>query len=217
VIELDHLTLRVGTFVLRDLSCRVPRGCHVALMGRTGAGKTTLLEAICGLRPVLSGSIRIDGRDVTREPPGARGVGFVPQDAALFEHLTVRQNLAFALEVRRWPAARIATRVEELASWLGLRLLLDRLPQGLSGGEAQRVALGRALAFHPPVLCLDEPLSALDDETRWEIAEVLIDIRRRTGVTLLHITHNRHEAARLADPILLLRDGRIESTPVSAA
>ena len=217
MIELDRITLQVGSFRLNDLSCRIPRGSHTALMGRTGTGKTTLLEAICGLRPVVSGVVRIDGHDVTHEPPGARGLGFVPQDGALFSHLTVRQHLAFALDLRRWPARQITERVDELAGWLRLKPLLDRHPQGLSGGEAQRVALGRALAFHPAVLCLDEPLSALDDETRAEICDVLTDIRRRTGVTLLHITHNRHEAARLADRILQLRDGRIESLPVSEA
>ena len=214
MIELDHITLQVGAFRLTDVSCRIPRGSHTALMGRTGTGKTTLLEAVCGLRTVVSGHIRIDGRDVTLDPPGARGVGFVPQDGALFAHLTVRQHLAFALDVRRWPADRIAARVDELASWLRLTPLLDRLPLGLSGGEAQRVALGRALSFHPQVLCLDEPLSALDDETRAEICDVLSDIRQRTGVTLLHITHNRREAARLADYALQLRDGRIEPTSV---
>lgn len=217
MIELDRITLQVGSFRLNDLSCQIPKGSHTALMGRTGAGKTTLLEAICGLRPVISGVLRIDGQDVTHAPPGARGLGFVPQDGALFAHLTVRQHLAFALDLRRWPARQIAERVDELAGWLRLKPLLDRHPQGLSGGESQRVALGRALAFHPAVLCLDEPLSALDDETRTEICDVLTDIRRRTGVTLLHITHNRHEAARLADRILQLRDGRIESLPVSEA
>ncbi len=217
MIELEHITLQVGTFRLADVSCRIPRGSHTALMGRTGAGKTTILEAVCGLRTVQSGRIRINGRDVTHEPPGARGVGFVPQDGALFGHLTVRQHLGFALDVRRWPAPRIAERVDELASWLRLTHLLDRLPLGLSGGEAQRVALGRALSFHPQVLCLDEPLSALDDDTRAEICDVLADIRQRTGVTLLHITHNRREAARLADNVLQLRDGRIESTPVPEA
>jgi ABC-type sulfate/molybdate transport systems ATPase subunit len=217
VIEIENITLQVGTFRLTDVSCRIPRGSHTALMGRTGAGKTTILEAVCGLRTVQSGRIRINGRDVTQEPPGARGVGFVPQDGALFGHLTVRQHLGFALDVRRWPAPRIAERVDELASWLRLTHLLDRLPLGLSGGEAQRVALGRALSFHPQVLCLDEPLSALDDDTRADICDVLADIRQRTGVTLLHITHNRREAARLADNVLQLRDGRIESTPVPEA
>ena len=189
----------------------IPTGSHTALMGRTGSGKTTLLEGICGLRSIRSGSIWIGDREVTNLPPGQRGVGLVPQDGALFDHLTVRQHLEFALEVRGWVPERRESRSRELAEWLSLTPLLDRLPAGMSGGERQRVALGRALAFHPPVLCLDEPLSALDDQTRGEIVAVLTEIRNRTGITILHITHNRSEAERLADRILHLRDGRLES------
>jgi ABC-type sugar transport system ATPase subunit len=210
VITLQQVTLHAGTFVLRDVDLHVAGGSHTVLMGRTGAGKTSLLEAVCGLRRISSGRIRIGDREVTDEPPAARGVGLVPQDGALFQHLTVREHLAFALVVRRWERARAEARVMELAGWLGLTGILDRRPAGLSGGEAQRVALGRALASHPQVLCLDEPLSALDDETRTEVCDVLADIRRRTGITILHITHNRNEAERLADRILLLRNGRIE-------
>jgi len=163
------------------------------------------------LRSIRSGSIWIGDREVTNLPPGQRGIGFVPQDGALFDHLTVRQHLEFALEVRGWVPERRETRSRELAEWLGLTPLMNRLPAGMSGGERQRVALGRALAFHPPVLCLDEPLSALDDQTRGEIVAVLTEIRNRTGITILHITHNRSEAERLADRILHLRDGRLES------
>lgn len=211
MISLRHITVQAGGFQLRDLSMEIPTGSHTALMGRTGSGKTTLLEGICGLRSVRSGSIWIGDREVTNLPPGQRGIGLVPQDGALFDHLTVRQHLEFALEVRGWAPERRESRSQELAEWLSLTPLLDRLPAGMSGGERQRVALGRALAFHPPVLCLDEPLSALDDQTRGEIVAVLTEIRNRTGITILHITHNRSEAERLADRILHLRDGRLES------
>jgi ABC-type sugar transport system ATPase subunit len=211
MISLRHITVQAGGFQLRDLSMEIPTGSHTALMGRTGSGKTTLLEGICGLRSIRSGSIWIGDREVTNLPPGQRGIGFVPQDGALFDHLTVRQHLEFALEVRGWVPERRESRSRELAEWLSLTPLLDRLPAGMSGGERQRVALGRALAFHPPVLCLDEPLSALDDQTRGEIVAVLTEIRNRTGITILHITHNRSEAERLADRILHLRDGRLES------
>ncbi len=211
MISLRHITVQAGGFQLRDLSMEIPTGSHTALMGRTGSGKTTLLEGICGLRSIRSGSIWIGDREVTNLPPGQRGVGLVPQDGALFDHLTVRQHLEFALEVRGWVPDRRESRSRELAEWLSLTPLLDRLPAGMSGGERQRVALGRALAFHPPVLCLDEPLSALDDQTRGEIVAVLTEIRNRTGITILHITHNRSEAERLADRILHLRDGRLES------
>jgi len=211
MISLRHITVRAGGFQLRDLSMEIPTGSHTALMGRTGSGKTTLLEGICGLRSIRSGSIWIGDREVTNLPPGQRGIGLVPQDGALFDHLTVRQHLEFALEVRGWVPERRESRSRELAEWLSLTPLLDRFPAGMSGGERQRVALGRALAFHPPVLCLDEPLSALDDQTRGEIVAVLTEIRNRTGITILHITHNRSEAERLADRILHLRDGRLES------
>ena len=211
MISLRHITVQAGGFQLRDLSMEIPTGSHTALMGRTGSGKTTLLEGICGLRSIRSGSIWIGDREVTNLPPGQRGIGLVPQDGALFDHLTVRQHLEFALEVRGWVPERRETRSRELAEWLSLTPLLDRLPAGMSGGERQLVALGRALAFHPPVLCLDEPLSALDDQTRGEIVAVLTEIRNRTGITILHITHNRSEAERLADRILHLRDGRLES------
>jgi molybdate/tungstate transport system ATP-binding protein len=214
MIVLDHVSVHAGSFTLSDLSFEIPTGSHTALMGRTGSGKTTLLEAICGLRPVSSGRIIVDGSDVTRIAPGQRGLGFVPQDGALFEHLTVRQHLSFALELRRWPTDRIARRVVELSRWLHLDPILDRRPHGLSGGECQRVALGRALSFQPSVLCLDEPLSALDDDTRSDVCNVLSELRARTGITLLHITHNRLEAERLADRILLLRDGHIEISPL---
>ena len=211
MISLRAITLRAGSFHLRDLSLEIPEGSHTVLMGRTGSGKTTLLEGLCGLRPVLSGSVWIGGRDVTHLPPGGRGIGLVPQDGALFDHLSVRRHLGFALEVRGWSAERREARVHELADWLHLGPLLDRPPAGLSGGERQRVALGRALSFEPPVLCLDEPLSALDDQTRQEILGLLAGLRSRSAITLLHITHNRSEAEQLADRILHLRDGRLES------
>ena len=212
MIRLEQVSVRAGSFLLRDLSLSVPAGASAVLMGRTGSGKTTLLEAICGLRAVSAGRILLAGTDVTALPPAERGVGFVPQDGALFRHLTVREHLEFALVIRRWPRERIATRVAELAGWLGLNALLDRRPAGLSGGETQRVALGRALSFQPRILCLDEPLSALDDESRAGICTVLEDVCAHTGVTALHITHNLAEAERLADCLLLLKDGRLETS-----
>ena len=209
MIAVDHLSVRVGRFQLSNVSLSVPAGQHAVMMGKTGAGKTTLLEAICGLRAVTSGSIRLMDREATGLTPAQRGIGLVPQDGALFQHLTVRQHLTFALEVRGWAKAKIAQRVEELADWLRLGALLERKPAGLSGGEAQRVALSRALSFQPNVLCLDEPLSALDEETRAEMCELLRSVRGRTGVTILHITHSLAEAQKLADRIYLLRDGQI--------
>jgi ABC-type sugar transport system ATPase subunit len=207
MIRLDHLTLRAGSFALEDLSLTVPTGGYAILMGRTGCGKTTLLEAIAGLRPIESGRIHLLDRDVTRLRPPQRGIGYVPQDLALFPTLTVREHLAFALTVQRWSRATIEQRVTELADLLGLGPLLDRLPAGLSGGEAQRVALGRALSFQPHVLLLDEPLSNLDAETHAELVALLGAIRRQVEVTTLHVTHGLTEAHALGDQLLILERG----------
>jgi ABC-type sugar transport system ATPase subunit len=209
VIRLERVSVRAGRFRLVDVDLEVPAGQYCVLMGRTGSGKTTLLEAICGLRSVASGRIGLRGRDVTRLRPADRGVGYVPQDGALFPTATVRDHLAFGPSVHRWSRSAIAERVAELAGLLGLGHLLDRKPPGLSGGEAQRVALGRALAARPDILCLDEPLSALDEETREEMYTLLDRVRRHTGVTTLHVTHHSAEAERLADRVVLLQDGRV--------
>lgn len=213
MIAVEHLHVSAGPFSLRDIQFTLPTGAYGMLMGRTGSGKTTLLEAICGLRRVHAGRIRLDDQDVTHLPPAQRGIGFVPQDGALFAHLKVRRQIAFALELRRWAPDRIASRVQEVAGWLGLLPLLDRHPAGLSGGEAQRVALGRALALEPRILCLDEPLSALDQDTRESLCQLLAEIRARTRVTVLHITHNRAEAERLATHVFQLHDGCLEPRP----
>ncbi len=216
MIAVENLTVRAGSFALEGVSFALDTGQYGVLMGRTGSGKTTLLEAVCGLKPVQGGRVTLMGRDVTRLRPAERGVGYVPQDRALFPTMTVWEHLAFALEIRKWPADAVAERVGELADLLGIGHLLERRPHGLSGGEAQRVALGRALAAKPQVLLLDEPLSALDDETREEMCALLVSVRRHTGVTTLHITHNASEALRLADRLFRLRDGRIEETSPGA-
>lgn len=209
MIRVEQLAVRAGAFALSGLSFEVPTGGYAVLMGRTGSGKTTVLETLCGIKRATAGSIRLMDREVRQLPPAARGIGYVPQDRALFQTMTVREHLAFAPRLRRWTAAQIDQRVVELAGLLGIGQLLDRKPAGLSGGEAQRVALGRALAARPGVLCLDEPLSALDDETREEMILLLQTVRRQTGVTTLHVTHHRQEADRLADVLLELRDGQV--------
>lgn len=209
MIRLAQVTIRAGAFRLQDVALEIPTGGYGVLMGRTGSGKTTILEAICGLRPVLAGRIELLGRDVTRLKPAERGIGYVPQDRALFQTMTVYDHLAFALVIRKHPRADIARRVEELAALLGIPHLLGRKPPGLSGGEAQRVALGRALSARPGILCLDEPLSALDEDMRQDMCELLEKVQQQTGVTILHITHQLSEAQRLADSIWVLKDGRV--------
>lgn len=209
MIRLDGIGWQAGSFRLENVSLTVPSGRYAVLMGRTGCGKTTLLEIICGLRPPLAGRVFIGDRDVTHEPPAARGVGYVPQDGAMFPTMTVREQLGFALRLRRRPAAEIAERVDQLATELGITALLDRLPQHLSGGERQRVAVGRALAAKPQVLVLDEPLSALDEELRDDLAALLKRTQREYGLTALHITHSRAEAALVADLMFSLAGGRL--------
>lgn len=209
MIEITDLAVRQGKFALAGVSFVVPDGRYAVLMGKSGCGKTTVLESIAGLRPITSGTIRLAGRDVTSLRPASRHVGYVPQDAALFTTMTVRENLGFALDVRGDSSNDMAKRVEELAAWLELGPLLERQPFTLSGGEKQRVALGRALASRPPVLLLDEPLGSLDDDTRDHLVDVLLKLRESRSVSVLHVTHNRAEATRLADVVLRLENGAV--------
>ena len=210
MIELKNISIVSGSFALRDVSLSLQHGEYVALMGRTGQGKTTILEAIAGLCTVTSGDILMDGRNVTRLAPAERGVGYVPQDLDLFPTMTVRENVGFALKVRGVAKAEREARVHDVAEWLGISRLLDRRVTMLSGGEAQRTALGRALSFKPKVLLLDEPFSALDDETRQEMHSLMVSVRTHTGVTVLHVTHNRAEATALADRVIQLEAGAIQ-------
>jgi ABC-type sugar transport system ATPase subunit len=209
MIAVRAATIRAGSFVLKDISFELPAGSYGVLMGRTGAGKTTLLEAICGLRPIAGGTVHLGNRDVTGCPVAAREIGYVPQDLALFPNMTVQEHLGFALSIRDRAAKDVQRRADELAELLGLTSLLARKPRGLSGGEAQRVALGRALAHRPRVLLLDEPLSALDAETHAGLMELLRDVHQQTGVTTLHVTHNPIEAKALASAVLRLEGGTI--------
>jgi len=215
VIRVEDLSVRIGTFSLRNVSFEVPAGQYGILMGRTGSGKTTILESLCGLRSVSAGRIVLCGTDVTRLKPALRGIGFVPQDGALFPTMTVRRQIGFALSVRNWKKRDIDRRVAELADLLGIGGLLDRELTGLSGGERQRIALGRALAASPGVLCLDEPLSALDDATRRDMYSLLKSVQQKTGVTALHITHSRTEARILGDVVFSIEDGRVRRVPES--
>lgn len=209
MIELRDVTIRAGQFSLERVSFRIESGGYAVLMGRTGLGKTTILESICGLRPIASGAILIRETDVSDWSPGDREIGYVPQDLALFPTMTVEQHLAFALRLRKASEKLIAERVSELADVLGIRPLLKRRILALSGGERQRVALGRALSFRPSVLVLDEPLSALDEQTRQEIYSLLRRIKETTRVTTLHVTHNLDDADALADRRFVLDQGKV--------
>ncbi len=213
MIHFDDVDIRLNGFALQKVRFHVPTGTYAVLMGRTGCGKTTILEAACGLRPIAAGRVYLMDRDVTALPPGQRNLGLVPQDAALFSTMTVEEHLAFSLRVRKTDKNEIRRRVAELADWLDIVHLLHRRPWGLSGGERQRVAIGRALAATPSVLCLDEPLSALDEQTHAGMMRLLKDIHGKTGVTVLHVTHNRREARTLAELLIVMKDHQFVQGP----
>jgi ABC-type sugar transport system ATPase subunit len=175
-------------------------------MGTSGSGKTTIMEAICGLRHINSGSIILAGRNITQLRPGERSVALVPQDNVLFPHLSVYEHLAFGPTIQKWDKSQISERCDELAENLGITHLLKRKPTMLSGGEAKRVALGRALATRPDLLCLDEALTGLDDETHCEILELIKSTISRERTTTLHITHSLREAKELANKVIQMKD-----------
>ena len=200
-LELRDLRIEIGAFHVGPLSFVIAEGCHALLLGPTGVGKTTMLEVIAGLRTPTLGRVLACGIDITAFPPGDRGIGYVPQEACVFPAMTVRQNLAFGLAIRGTPAKVRDDRVAELAARLMLTPILERPATGLSGGEAQRVALGRALAFRPKLLLLDEPMSAIDDETK----EAVLSLLEAEATTVLHVSHDRPEVERLADAIYQLQ------------
>jgi molybdate transport system ATP-binding protein/molybdate/tungstate transport system ATP-binding protein len=215
MIELQNLSIRAGAFSLDKVELNIPRGTYAVLMGGTGQGKTSLLEVICGLKPVVSGCVRLGGDDVTHWKPADRGIGYVPQDLALFPTISVRGHLEFALKLRRWSPAAIQDRVAHLAHVLGIEHLLSRGVRHLSGGEAQRVAIGRAISFEPQVLLMDEPLTALDEPTRDRLCALLRSIHSQIKLTTLHITHSRAEARQVADKYYLLANGQMQERPLT--
>jgi ABC-type sugar transport system ATPase subunit len=213
MIRLEHIRWRAPAFGLDDISFTVPAGQYGVLMGKTGTGKTTLLEIICGLRAPEQGSVWLGETDMTTKMPGARGLGYVPQDGALFPTMTVRQQIGFGLRMKKMSAREIAEIVTQLAAETGISHLLERRPLGLSGGEKQRVALARALALRPKVLLLDEPLASVDEDTQDDLIALLKRTQREHAITVLHVTHSRREAAALGEMRLRLEDGKVFSEP----
>ncbi|MFM8545502.1 MAG: sulfate/molybdate ABC transporter ATP-binding protein [Vulcanococcus sp.] len=216
-IQITNVTKTFGDFCAIDhLSLDVATGSLVALLGPSGCGKSTLLRMIAGLETVDCGQVFIQGQEVTSLPVQQRHVGFVFQHFALFKHRTVRQNLAFGLELRRWSRDKIHQRVDELLHLVQLGGYGNRYPSQLSGGQRQRVSLARALAVQPQLLLLDEPFSALDAKVRKELRAWLRRLQEETGITTVIVTHDQEEAMEVADRIVVMNEGRIEQigTPV---
>ena len=202
---------RYGDFVALDnVDFDVPQGSLTALLGPSGSGKSTLLRAIAGLDQPDTGTITIGGRDVTTVAPQRRGIGFVFQHYAAFKHLTVRDNVAFGLKIRKRPKAEITEKVDHLLEVVGLSGFQTRYPSQLSGGQRQRMALARALAVDPQVLLLDEPFGALDAKVRDDLRAWLRRLHDDVHVTTVLVTHDQAEALDVADRIAVLKDGRIE-------
>ncbi|MGV0717116.1 TOBE-like domain-containing protein [Mycolicibacterium sp. XJ662] len=202
---------RYGDFAALDnVDFDVPSGSLTALLGPSGSGKSTLLRAIAGLDQPDTGTITINGRDVTNVPPQRRGIGFVFQHYAAFKHLTVRDNVAFGLKIRKRPKAEIKEKVDNLLDVVGLTGFQTRYPNQLSGGQRQRMALARALAVDPQVLLLDEPFGALDAKVREDLRVWLRHLHEEVNVTTVLVTHDQSEALDVADRIAVLNKGRIE-------
>jgi len=210
-IIVKRATRRFGDFTaLEDVSVEIPSGSLTALLGPSGSGKSTLLRVIAGLERPDAGTVEIDGRDATTLPTQRRGVGFVFQHYAAFKHMTVRENVAFGLKVRRRPKAEIRRRVDELLELVQLPGLAGRYPSQLSGGQRQRMALARALAVEPSVLLLDEPFGALDARVRKELRAWLRRLHDDVHVTTVFVTHDQEEAMEVADRIVVMNHGRVE-------
>ena len=209
MIEIQQLAVTVGAFKLQNVNLTVQSGEYAVLTGPTGCGKSTLLETICGLKRLTAGKILVNGRPIQDLLPAKRQIGFVPQDAALFPEMTVEKQLGFSLMVRKVNRQLCQQRVNELLELLELTHLRSRTPTGLSGGEKQRVAIGRALAFRPTLLCLDEPLSAIDQNMRQRMVEHLKTIHTAESTTILHATHYPDELRDIDSIGFQLEQGRL--------
>jgi sulfate/thiosulfate transport system ATP-binding protein len=212
-IVVENASKRFGDFqALDDVSLTVPDGSLTALLGPSGSGKSTLLRIIAGLEEPDAGTVLISGENATSKPPQKRGVGFVFQHYAAFKHMTVFENIAFGLKIRRWQKPKTRQRVHELIDLVHLNGLGDRYPSQLSGGQRQRMALARALAVEPEVLLLDEPFGALDAKVRKDLRSWLRRLHDEVHVTTIFVTHDQEEAMDIAKQLVVMNDGKIEQT-----
>lgn len=212
-LQVNHVSKYFGTFcAVDDITLDIRKGEFLTLLGPSGSGKTTLLMMVAGFLDISKGDIALDGASIALVPAENRNFGMVFQGYALFPHMSVRDNIGYALSVRKQPKEQIRNRVDEMLELVQLQDFASRKPGQLSGGQQQRVALARALCFSPPVLLLDEPLGALDKKLRVEVQEQLRDIHRRVGTTFIYVTHDQEEALSMSDRIVIMRDGAVEQT-----
>ena len=209
MIRIQNVSKKLGDFCLKDVSLDIADGEYMIILGPTGAGKTILLETIAGIYPPDKGSVYLNGRNITWLPPRKRNIGMVYQDYMLFPHLTVEKNIKFGIKSKKIDKIKASQKVKELADLLGISHLLHRYPGTLSGGEQQRAAIARALIIEPEVLLLDEPLSALDTETRAKLREELRRIHSLTNTTMIHVTHSFDETFLLGNQMAIMNHGEI--------
>ncbi|NIM05987.1 MAG: ATP-binding cassette domain-containing protein [Armatimonadetes bacterium] len=214
MISIRNLSLDLGEFSLRDICLEIKEREYFVVLGETGAGKTLLIESVAGLLRPQVGEVWLAGRNVTNLRPEDRRVGYLPQDYALFPHLSVRDNIGFGMKVAKRAKPMIDSKVAQLANLLGITHLLERDVLHLSGGERQRTALARALAIDPEILLLDEPLSALDEQTRENLCGELRRVHERCGTTTVHISHSFEETLALADRIAVINAGQVEQVGI---
>jgi len=216
-IIIEHVSKKYGSdLVLNDVNDEIPTGAFSALLGPSGSGKSTLLRVIAGLTSLDEGRIVLDGTDVTNVPVRDRHIGFCFQNYAPFRHLTVANNIAYGLKVKRLGRTQIANKVDELLSLVQLDGLAQRYPHQLSGGQSQRMALARALAIEPRVLLLDEPFAALDAQVRSDVRSWVRALQHELGITTILVTHDQQEAMEVADRLVILHDGAIEQVGTPA-
>ncbi|MBN2137656.1 MAG: ABC transporter ATP-binding protein [Sedimentisphaerales bacterium] len=210
MIRTEKLEFTIGDFNLRDLNLEIPEKTYFVMLGPPGSGKTVFLECLCGLKRPRQGRIFIDGKNVTTLEPRKRGIGYVPQDYALFPHLSVEKNIAFGLRNAGHDSRSNRRKITQIAEMLTISGLLERNVTDLSGGEKQRTALARALVVEPEVLLLDEPVCALDEGTRQTVCAMLLDIQRKLRLTVIHVSHNLEEAFSVADRAAILNQGILQ-------
>jgi len=208
-IEIKNLSIDLGEFKLTDFNLSVKKGEFIVIIGPTGSGKSVVLESIAGFYKPKEGKIFINGKDVTHIPPEKRGISIVYQDYMLFPHMSVYKNIAYGIKKKIKDKQRIDEEVKKIAEKLGIKHLLHRLPSTLSGGEAQRVAIARAIVVKPKLLLMDEPLSALDINTKNEVRKLIKKLTKKYEITTLHVTHDLEDVSLLADKVVVIKNGRL--------